>query len=62
MYKVGDHVVYNGCFWDIYSFDTDAEGYLVVTLIDANYDAQSGRPDPTVYVRDLTGLKTSVAA
>lgn len=62
MYKVGQHVLYNGCFWDIYGFETDLEGYLVVVLIDPEYNAQKGESDPTVYVRDLRGIRTAVAA
>lgn len=64
MYKLGDHVVYHGHFWDIYSFETDQEGYLSVVLIDPNYNAENGEPEPTVYVRDLSGITRaqSVAA
>ena len=56
MLRVGDRVVYNGCSWDIYGFETDPDGYFVVVLIDPNYDAQKGEPDPSVCVRDLKGI------
>ena len=54
--QTGCRAIYAGREWDIYGFETDQEGYLNVVLIDPDYDAQSGTPDPTVYVRDLSGI------
>lgn len=61
--KSGDFVVYVGSHtqhrdrtWEIYDFEDDADGYRCAVLIDPDYDARSGEPDPTVYVRDLNDL------
>ncbi len=56
IFHTGMHVVYAGQWWDVYAFETDGDGYLNIVLIDPLYDVQSGKPEPLVYVRDLSGI------
>lgn len=56
--QIGSRVMYAGREWEVYGPEVDDQNAIMVVLIEPDYDAQSGEPDPTVYVRDLSGITT----
>jgi len=63
LYQVGQFCKYENHDWQIYSFSTDDDGFLVVTLIDAKYNDASGKTSPAfVYVRDLSAIRSIAVA
>lgn len=56
IFRTGISVVYANIVWQFYGYEKDDDGYWMAVLIDPAYDAWSGKPDPTVYVRDLSGI------
>lgn len=62
IFRTGMHVAYAGTFWELFGFKEDGDGYWCAVLIDPEYDAQSGEPEPTIYVRDLIGITFPKAA
>lgn len=42
--------------WEIYRYEDDHDGYPQAELIDPDYDATSGKPEPLLYVRDFSEI------
>jgi hypothetical protein len=54
--QIGARVIYAGIEWEVYDCKTDEQKIIMIVLIDPDYNAESGQPEPTIYVRDLSGI------
>lgn len=60
--QIGARIMYAGREWEVYGSDVDDQKIIIIVLIDPDYEATSGKPEPTVYVRDLSGITAVKAA